>query len=254
MMDAATAAKLRIINNSFYRLHGASFSQTRQAPWAGWRRCLEYITALAGSGPLSVLDLACGNLRFASFLQDALPATPLAYFGVDDCDELLRPCGIEFQNLDLLHELENDVSLSESLNAPTCDLAVCFGFMHHVPTHAQRLAVLSALLDKTRIGGIAIVTFWRFMENASMAARAAADRAMALRDPCVRDIASKLDDADCLLGWQGIPGAWRYCHSFSDAETDGLLEAIADRATLLSQFLSDGRSDDLNCYAILRVK
>jgi hypothetical protein len=62
----------------------------------------------------------------------------------------------------------------------------------------------------------------------------------------------ELDNSDCLLGWKNISGAYRYCHSFSEAEIDGLLESVAGKASVVLRFVSDGRGDDLNTYLVLR--
>ena len=61
-----------------------------------------------------------------------------------------------------------------------------------------------------------------------------------------------LGTGDYLLGWQGSPGAWRYCHSFDDAEVDELLSDLGGVARPVARFASDGRSGDLNAYVVLR--
>ncbi len=74
-MDIATARSLIELNNRFYTRNAASFSATRSAPWAGWRALSELLAQHGWSNPdddgtgaaeeRRVLDLACGNLRFA---------------------------------------------------------------------------------------------------------------------------------------------------------------------------------------------
>ena len=52
-MDATTIDFLRQVNNDFYARCAPSFSATRNAPWVGWRTCLE---AAQGCGALRLCD------------------------------------------------------------------------------------------------------------------------------------------------------------------------------------------------------
>ena len=65
------ASSLIQLNNTFYREHSASFSDTRQAPWPGWVRtmdiALEQLDVATIEHPVRVFDLACGNMRFENF-------------------------------------------------------------------------------------------------------------------------------------------------------------------------------------------
>lgn len=100
--------KLNALTSDFYAREAASFSATRQAPWHGWEKAWELITAPdAAQGPfpshaavrdslssraaripddyasnskdsLAVLDLGCGNLRFERFLAERTNAPPCA--------------------------------------------------------------------------------------------------------------------------------------------------------------------------------
>ena len=95
-LDATTIDFLRQVNNNFYARCAPSFSASRNAPWVGWRSCLEavqdcgvvrlcdgpdmhlYDRATAQPGAIRkgasvrVLDVACGNMRFAAFLREEL--------------------------------------------------------------------------------------------------------------------------------------------------------------------------------------
>ena len=121
---------LRQVNNDFYARCAPSFSASRNAPWVGWRSCWKrcktvhmrlcdgpdvhlYDRATAQPGAIRkgasvrVLDVACGNMRFAAFLREELRGRQIDYFAVDDCaglvphlpeDEGFSTC---FQNLDI---------------------------------------------------------------------------------------------------------------------------------------------------------
>jgi SAM-dependent methyltransferase len=271
-MDTETVRLLCTTTTDFYRHNAASFSATRNLPWPGWTSCLEVIgqawlqegdfgegelgrgrsrkAGLREGGGLAVFDLACGNLRFENFLTKALPTAQIEFYTVDTCDELLPQLPVtNHQRLDILAVLQRGLSLNEQITAPPCDLSVAFGLMHHVPLRAYREEVLASLLRQTHPGGCVAVSLWQFARDAALRNRAQDSTARAVRELEL----SALEDNDYLLGWQNLPHTYRYCHSFTDAEIDQLIESVAKDAVLLSRFTSDGRTDDLNTYLIFEV-
>ena len=152
-MNRDFASSLIQLNNTFYREHSASFSDTRQAPWPGWVRTMD-------------IALACGNMRFENFaaggalaakgVDGANPSAdascPFEFYGVDSCQDLaidarghaLRIPNLHFQELDVLDALMklNPAETPDVLfDAPLADISVCFGFMHHVPSCEYRVRV-----------------------------------------------------------------------------------------------------------------
>ena len=271
-MDVQTARFLSEMTSDFYRRFGASFSQTRRAAWPGWERCLQLAgEALPDDRPTELLDLACGNLRFEAFLAEALPGRAIEAWAVDDCEALVREgsqpaagegapaaptapgaastaVGLHFQRLDVPGLLLAGESLPAALEAPVCDLSVCFAFLHHLPLPEQRAAVLEALVEKTRPGGCVAVSFWRFLDDEDFAAKVRAEHEQAARELEL----PPLDEGDRVLGWQGEPGAHRYCHSFSEREIDELADVVAPRAEEVARFRADGRNGRMNSYLVLR--
>ena len=181
--EEVLALRLCALTGEFYRANAESFSQTRQSPWQGWVRLLEVMEARAAEQkPLCVLDLACGNLRFERYLADALPNRMLSGYAVDNCDPLVEAgersesdalSRMSFQNLDAIERLSAGC-LRETLEAPdaSCDLAVSFGFMHHVPLERWRVELLRALVAKVCPGGFVAVSFWRFLNSDKLARKA----------------------------------------------------------------------------------
>ncbi|MCL2025060.1 MAG: class I SAM-dependent methyltransferase [Coriobacteriia bacterium] len=264
-MNAETIKILCALNNDFYRSHGASFAASRQHAWDGWQRCIETVCeGLGDCSALTVFDLACGNRRFETFLATALPEVARTFYAVDNCEEMATAyCPTShYRHLDILDILQRNLPLNEQFEAPPCDLSVAFGFMHHVPTQAYREEVLRSLIAQTRPGGYAIVSFWQFLTNDRLRTKAQATHREALhtRPPILVPLdPAQLDDGDYLLGWQDTPGAYRYCHSFSEAEIDQLVStavsqtAVTPRATVVDRFTADGRTNNLNTYLILQV-
>lgn len=260
-MDNATARRLNHLNARFYQEHAASFSATRQAPWDGWRRCLEKVRATAAvpaPETLAVLDLACGNLRFARFLADALPATALTLDAVDGCPPLVAaadaPAGVRFHEQDVVGALLDGGGRDPlaPLGLAPCDLAVSFGFLHHVPGFENRVALLRSLVGSLRPGGVAAVSLWRFLDDERLARKARASHPAALAALGIE--AASLDEGDRLLGWQDAPDAWRYCHHFTDDEARALADAVAADARLVAAFDADGASGRLNRYLVLQAR
>ena len=248
-MDSASIAFLRDLNNRFYAACADSFSATRAMPWQGWRRCV----ALAPqSRPLRVLDVACGNMRFERFLESELGENaPLDLYAIDDCDSLVPSRErVAFQNLDIVDALEKG-SLARLIDAPDCDFVGCFGFFHHVPGFDCRANLMRALIDKTALGGVVCASFWRFMDDERLAARATCD--LSSFGLCGE---VSLEENDYFLGWQHEPGLARYCHHFTEEETQSLVRIACEggRAEVADEFLGDGKSGELNRYVVLRKK
>lgn len=259
--EEVLALRLCALTGEFYRANAESFSQTRQSPWQGWVRLLEVMDARAAERELlRMLDVACGNLRFERYLADALPGRMLSGWAVDNCEPLVEAGErsefgplprIAFQNLDVIARLSGG-RLWESLEAPDAsrDLAVSFGFMHHVPLECWRAELLRTLIAKVRPGGFVAVSFWRFL-NSDKLARKAQETTIRARAELV---IPELPPNDYLLGWQDTQGLYRYCHHFDEPEIERLLAAVADSAELVSRFEADGKTGNLNEYVVLRVK
>lgn len=259
--EEVLALRLCALTGEFYRANAESFSQTRQSPWQGWVRLLEVMDARAAERELlRVLDVACGNLRFERYLADALPGRMLSGWAVDNCEPLVEAgersefgplSRIAFQNLDVIARLSGG-RLWESLEAPDAsrDLAVSFGFMHHVPLERWRVELLRALVAKVRSGGFVAVSFWRFLNSDKLARKAQETTIRARAELGIPE----LPPNDYLLGWQDTQGLYRYCHHFDEPEIERLLAAVADSAELVSRFEADGKTGNLNEYVVLRVK
>lgn len=283
-MNDTTAAQLIALDNEFYRVHAASFSQTRQAPWEGWKRtwktayealALEPGRAVANEScahnsghkavtttrpPCSVLDLACGNLRFERALTEAAPEVQFFFDALDYCDELAmgEPAAtidnLTYRSADILTELLAHHTLpANTLGHPAHDLAACFGFMHHVPGFELRARVLETLIQATRPSGVIVISFWQFMNNASIAAKAhTLTQAVQEGKLCCQLDPTQLEEGDYFLDWQSDTSALRYCHHTSDAEIDRLLAAASSGVTELERYSADGRGGNLNRYVILK--
>ena len=264
VMDAAggrTGCEPGALHAADGAVEGSVRRDTRAADDEGrGRACAVADAGASGREPLRVLDLACGNLRFERYLADALPGKMLSGYAVDNCDPLVEAgernesdalSRMSFQNLDAIERLSAGC-LREALEAPdaSCDLAVSFGFMHHVPLERWRVELLRALVAKVRPGGFVAVSFWRFLNSDKLARKAQETTSRARAELGIPE----LPPNDYLLGWQDTQGLYRYCHHFDEPEIERLLAMVADSADLVSRFEADGKTGNLNEYVVLRVK
>ena len=255
-ISASTAEQLSYVTSEFYSQQTQSFSATRQMPWQGWQQCLDAMPQLSAGEKLSVLDVGCGNLRFARFLCDEVGIVPAKYFAVDNCKPLVESGEVGthiseliFIELDVIKSLL-DNTLSSRLTVPACDLVVAFGFLHHVPGAQKRIQLLRTLLEKTKPGRFVCISFWQFMNSQKLAAKAQKTTAQGLHALGID--ASELEEHDYLIGWQDKADTWRYCHHFSQDELDELLGSLGSDVRVCAQFSADGKDNNLNRYVILQ--
>ena len=193
-MNRDTVRALCQLNTEFYERNATSFSQTRTAPWEGWRRCM---TACGFDGldeavldqPMdaqiagSVLDIACGNLRFEAFLANAYPHIDWSFFAVDNCEPLVVSGqeniakNVHFTCEDIVSNLLEGLPAAEPANIPALaaatpfDLVVSFGFLHHIPSFDLRRQFLLEALSQVKPGGYLVVSFWQFLNDPAKRAK-----------------------------------------------------------------------------------
>jgi len=245
-VNAATWRALAGINEAFYRDHAEEFAAARTAPWKGWERLLPRLRATAP--PLRVLDLGCGHGRFARFLADALPDTPVAWTGVDTSGPLLATARRDLPGATSLVRLDV-AARPEALPEGPFDWVVLFGLLHGVPAAERRRALLEAGAKRLAPGGHLVFTTWRFAEDGRARGRILEWNAFSSRAPVPIDC-SQLEPGDCLLPWGAGSEVVRYVHAFDESEITSCLRALPLVCEL--RYRADGRSGDQNEYFALR--
>ena len=273
-MDTRTAHTLSKLNNHFYAEQTGSFSRTRRSPWQGWVRLADLIretwgeedSRLTGGSPLTVLDVACGNLRFERFLQDEFPHADIQVVAMDACAPLVPQMeGVQFVQVDIVEDAIDSAldgsshtlmeKARQTLHDRLFDLVVCFGFFHHVPGEVPRAYLLQTLLAFARGDAISAVSLWRYMDDEGFAAKTLALQKQAFVDLALQGFGIDLgqfDEGDHLLGWQNKSGVYRYCHSFSDGEIARLIRFSHVNEGHVVRYRSDGRSSASNEYVVVR--
>lgn len=158
---------------------------------------------------------------------------------------------LDFREIDLVDALLES-GLHEALPDGACDLAVAFGVMHHLPRFDLRAQMLACLGRSLRPGGFGVISFWQFLDDPRLAAKAertTAEGRAAYQLP-------SFGPRDALLPWQRATGVYRFCHHCDEAEIDQLVAEAQLAAPLqeVARFSADGKSGTLNRYVVLRIE
>jgi len=241
-MNSKTVQNLLDLNKKFYEKVAENFNLTRHYQWGGWTELLDIFSKLKFE-PKTVLDLGCGNGRFAEALQ-GLPCKDYTYLGIDTNTFLLSRAmekyttsGIRFLCADIV----------PSLAGKSADLIVLFGVFHHAPSYAKRLDFLKKLRRSLNTGGRIVITVWNFTELKLFAKR--------LNPAQILNIGfdvNELEQNDFILRWSNTQSAFRYCHFCTNAE----MQSLVDEAGLKIETMydSDGGNGKTNTYYIIKQK
>ena len=251
-MDDRTVRALNAINQSFYRYTADEFDASRSDPWPGWERLVSVLEQHGLLEGLRVLDVGCGNGRFAAFLADRLGsgANDIRYDGIDSSEPLLaraRELALPFASVEL--HRGDVVTDPECLPASRFSLVVLFGVLHHVPGAAVRRQLLQTLAKRLAPGGLLALTSWQFETFARFRDKLVPfeDYNRTATEPI--DI-SQLERGDHLLPWGDTGRPVRYCHFTDESDTEELLNHAGFET--VASYASDGRNGSLNRYLICR--
>ncbi|MEN8185050.1 MAG: class I SAM-dependent methyltransferase [Myxococcota bacterium] len=252
-MNRPTLLALNQINRAFYRTVAADFSATRRSAWPGFARAARHIEeALPGDTAPQVLDVGCGNGRFADALLGALDE-PFAYLGVDASEALLaeprarhagRP-GFRFVTHDFVLR-----GLGEVLDRERFRVVLLLGMLHHVPGAATRARLLGECVAHLAPGGLLVLTLWRFERLERLRRRIVPWEEIVRRGGPTLDPA-QLEPGDHLLRFGPKEGPLRYCHAFAEEESRELLSGLPLEG--VDDWLADGETGDLNRWVLLRA-
>jgi SAM-dependent methyltransferase len=241
-MTPATQQRLLDLNRAFYAAIGDVFDLTRHDLPQGMVRLLDYLPP--GSAPLRVLDVGCGNGRFARALEQA--GRPIVYVGVDADARLLAHAQAQTAALRDVQATFVQADLAEPgwAAAPggvRFDAVACIATLHHFPGHALRAHIARDLAALLAPGGRLMVAAWQFLTVPRLAEKRVPWETIGLS-------AADVEDGDALLPWQQGTYALRYVHQIDAAELDGLARDAG--LVPLDSFTDDGKEGHLNLYGI----
>lgn len=248
MLNDETVAALAAVNRRFYRERASEFNATRERPWSGWSELFDRIGPELPERP-SVLDVGCGNGRFARFLERVLPHG-FTYCGVDESAlglSLARerlPAGDDV----VLYEhdfITSEHSLPATLKERTFDLVVLFGVVHHVPGSDRRATLLKSLSRHVAARGLLAYTLWRFDRHERFVRKLVPWSDFLERSGVPIDV-SELEPGDHIMTWGSDGPGYRYCHAISDEEAETLARSIP-----LARVAAFDARDEPNTYYVL---
>ena len=254
-MRESVRQRLLEVNRHFYAQVAEPFDATRQQATPGLAAILPYFQGagkddLPGFGKpgrseaLGVLDVGCGNGRFARLLDEAGIACD--YTGVDGSAELLALA--EGANRDLAtvrcRFVQGDLAdpaWADGLAHGRWDRLLCAATIQHLPGYDLRLRLLR---DFARLcQGTIVLSFWQFLSSERF-------RARLIDWPAVGLDEADVEEGDALLPWKQGVEATRYVHQVDEVE---LRRLAADAGLSVSHtFRADGKEGNLNLYAILQ--
>jgi len=257
-MKQQTAYKLNQLTADFYSRIGQFWNQDSTYFWGGWFT-LSTLIDVPKVSPFSVLDIGCGNGRFATFCSKHIALNnPLYYQGIDYSADMLSfsPNSADTKNHQY-HFTKADVVRSVTWSrgcSSTFSLVTLMGLMHHIPSFSIRKNLLIQAALCVKPGGYLCFTTWRFNKVARLQKRIVdldgGEGRQILSDLGVDR--SEFEPGDCILNWVKYDRAYRFSHHYSELELNELIAATGMQ--LIARYIHDGRNSDQNEYFVLQKK
>lgn len=260
-MNIETAKSLIKLNHTFYQTIGKYFDSSRNYFWPGWKR-LKPILQITNykfqkTQQYRVLDLGCGNARFAEFLFKECDLKDFSYEGLDYSELLIEKAQERISKLQLPNSKVDNVDLlfgNWDLRFQVYDLIVMFGVMHHIPSLELRKRILEKTADLLNEQSIFVVTFWKFKDISRLERRildnSSKEYTQVLNSVNIKP--EELEKGDYILDWERGMRAYRYCHYYTTEDARNLLEGCGFE--ILEEYKADAKEDIVNEYMICRKK
>lgn len=254
-MKKLTINRLNQLNKKFYEVVAEEFNETRLKAWDGWEKMFEssaFVDLINSHKKLFVLDMGCGNGRFAHFL--ASKNLRLRYLGVDSNKDLLNKGrehdlfkndedNFRLEKFDVVENLLEAEDDSKGMDYGEFDLVVAFGFLHHLPSFELRKKFMQMLAKQIDSEGLVVVAAWRFDRDENLMKRQQKFSDFEFEN-------DEVENGDYLLDWQRGENAVRFCHLILPEEMSDLIKNAG--LVLVDSFSCDGKSNNLNDYYLCK--
>ena len=242
-MRDAVQQQLIALNRHFYATVADEFDRTRQGLPEGMTTLARLLHARLPL-PLHILDVGCGNGRFARAL--AQQGVAGAYLGIDGDARLLEAAAAQSAALTGLacHFAQADLAApgwTAAAHAQPFTAIACLAVLHHFPGYDLRRRLLAEMAALLAPNGLLALSTWQFLSASRFQARTLSWETIGLCD-------TDVEPGDALLPWnQGAP-AVRYVHNLDLDEIAQLAHAC--NLTIVDSFRADGREGNLNLFVV----
>ncbi|MEM7539904.1 MAG: class I SAM-dependent methyltransferase [Chloroflexota bacterium] len=281
--------RLLQLNRTFYETVAEPFHFTRKGLAPGLFRLLNYFPEFSSSFHLA--DIGCGNGRFAHVIDQVLDeryeegvlkgergngvysitepddqramgeynarkpkaSDVICHYVGADANQPLMDYGAS--NMDYLSHVQGtfrQINLgksgwSETVGRvhPAFDIVTCLATLHHMPGYQMRAAIFRELGSLLKPNGLLMISCWQFFDSPKLVKKMVDWQEIGLSE-------ADVEPGDGLVPWTQGVYAVRYAHQISHDE----LVQLTDQANLniVEEFRSDGRTDNLSRYAVMRKK
>lgn len=247
-MSKATQQRLLALNREFYATVAEPFDATRAGLPIGWQELCAWFPPRPGQRPLRVLDVGCGNGRWARALAEW--EIPCEYIGIDADPQLLSLAATNTSALATVQSTfyEADFTVPTwyadlGFQPAAFDVIVCLAALHHVPGHQLRKQVVQALATLLAPQSVLIFSHWQFLHSDRFVRKQIAWQTIGLTS-------AEVEPGDALLPWQQGGYAVRYVHHLDEDEMAVLAQAAG--LQVMTTFYADGKEGNLNLYVVLQ--
>ncbi len=203
-MDNKLAQQLVTKTRDDYNRISGHFSSTRQFVWPDIAEILDSLKIQKG---MKILDMGCGNGRFAKFFIDK----GADYYGHDISEKLIK--------IAKTNNPKGYYSCGDLLKTPfkthEFDLVISVATLHHIPSNKLRSQAIIEMRRVLKPGGTIIISVWYFWSQLKYLK-------FILREEGRRIIGiSKLDFGDFMMPWRDekqVTQVERYMHSWKRSE------------------------------------
>lgn len=247
-MSKTTQQRLLALNREFYATVAEPFDATRAGLPMGWQQLRPWLPPPPAERLLRVLDVGCGNGRWARALDRW--GIRCEYIGVDVDPHLLS---LAIDNTRALTTVQSSFREADfttlewhsvlGLQPASFDVVVCLAALHHVPGYQLRAQVVSELATLLAPQGVLIFSHWQFLHSERFVRKQIAWQTIGLTS-------AEVEPGDALLPWQQGGYAVRYVHHMDEDEMAALARAAGLQMT--TTFYADGKEGNLNLYAVLQ--